>query len=264
MSVSEPSRRQDKHSPLLKIRKDYAVRRPPSEECLRVACSLTLHLSSSLPFLPIQSCCLLSFIAPRRDGLLALWPESCHKEILIRARKAHVIRVKSLHQQQYTIGSMWTQKLTHFSSAACLVIALALVLLHACASANMPQIVIHPHNGQPVRIVVEVANTPEKRSLGLMFRKDLPASHGMLFIFPHEEPLAFWMKNTPLPLDIVFINAARTVVNIVADTIPFSEKPLPSTAPAQFVLEVHAGFCQKHGITAGAQVDLPGGQPPAT
>lgn len=97
-----------------------------------------------------------------------------------------------------------------------------------------------------------------------MFRKDLPATQGMLFVFPREEPLSFWMKNTPLPLDIVFISAARTVVNIIANTTPFSENPLPSGTPAQFVLEVHAGFCQRHGITAGARVDLPGVRPPAT
>lgn len=172
--------------------------------------------------------------------------------------------MKSTRKVQPTVGQTKRQELHRAASPACLVIALTLVLLHACASANTPQIVIHPQNGPPVPIPVEIANTPEKRSFGLMFRKDLPAAQGMLFVFPREEPLSFWMKNTPLPLDIVFISAARTVINIVANTTPFSENPLPSGAPAQFVLEVHAGFCQRYGITAGARVDLPEVRPPAT
>jgi uncharacterized protein len=145
-----------------------------------------------------------------------------------------------------------------------LVLPLGIVLFCACASANTPQVTIHPQSGQPLQVAVEIVNTPQKRAFGLMYRKDLSESQGMLFVFPREEPLSFWMKNTPLPLDIVFINSAHTVVNIAANTTPFSEEPLPSAAPAQFVLEVNAGFCQKHGITAGARVDLPGVQPPAT
>lgn len=139
-----------------------------------------------------------------------------------------------------------------------------IVLLGACASANTPQVTIHPQSGRPVHVAVEIASTPQKRAFGLMYRKDLSESQGILFLFPREEPLSFWMKNTPLSLDIVFINSAHTVINITANTTPFSEEPLPSAAPAQFVLEVNAGFCQKHRITAGAQVDLPRVQPPAT
>ncbi len=65
------------------------------------------------------------------------------------------------------------------------------------------------------------------------------------------------MKNTPLPLDIIFINTAHTIVSIAQNTTPFSEKPLPSDGPAQFVLEVNGGFCQRQGVTAGDRVDLP-------
>jgi uncharacterized membrane protein (UPF0127 family) len=143
-----------------------------------------------------------------------------------------------------------------------LFIPLVLFLLCACASASAPQVTIHPQSGQPVSVAVEIANTPQKRAFGLMFRKDLSESQGMLFLFPREEPLSFWMKNTPLPLDIIFISSAHTIVSIAANTTPFSEAPLPSVGPAQFVLEVNAGFCQKHGITAGARVDLPHMQPP--
>ncbi len=84
----------------------------------------------------------------------------------------------------------------------------------------------------------------------------------MLFLFPHEELLSFWMKNTPLPLDIIFINTARMIVSIVQNTTPFSEKPLPSGSPAQFVLEMNGGFCQQHGITVGDRVEFAGILPP--
>lgn len=66
------------------------------------------------------------------------------------------------------------------------------------------------------------------------------------------------MKNTPLPLDIIFINAGHTIVSIARNATPFSEKPLASGSPAQFVLEVNGGFCQRHGVTVGDQVEFAG------
>jgi uncharacterized membrane protein (UPF0127 family) len=131
-------------------------------------------------------------------------------------------------------------------------------LFYACASAVTPQVVLHPQKGEPIRVSVEIADTPQKRSFGLMYRRDLPESHGMLFLFPREEPLSFWMKNTPLPLDIIFINAGHTIVSIAQNTTPFSEKPLPSASPAQFVLEVNGGFCQRHGVATGDRVEFTG------
>jgi uncharacterized membrane protein (UPF0127 family) len=140
-----------------------------------------------------------------------------------------------------------------------------LVLLVACSSSpSLPQVTLFPHNGAPVRVTVEIADTPMKRNFGLMHRRDLPQSHGMLFLFPQEEPLSFWMKNTPLPLDIIFINAAHTIVSIAANTTPFSETSIPSAGPAQFVLEVNGGFCQRYGIAAGSKVTLLGLQHPPT
>ncbi|MBI3250060.1 MAG: DUF192 domain-containing protein [Deltaproteobacteria bacterium] len=132
-----------------------------------------------------------------------------------------------------------------------------LVLSSACASSNLPQVVVYSASGTPVRVAVEIADTPTKRNFGLMYRRDLSAVQGMLFLFPREEPQSFWMRNTPLPLDIIFISAARTIVSITANTTPFSETPLPSDGPAQFVLEVNAGFCQQHGIAVGGRVELP-------
>lgn len=117
--------------------------------------------------------------------------------------------------------------------------------------------ILHSSQGKAVPVPVEVVATPEKRSLGLMYRKDLPKTHGMLFLFPREQLLSFWMKNTPLALDIVYINSGHTIVGIIANTKPFSEEPLSSALPAQFALEVHAGFCRQHGIAVGSQVALP-------
>ncbi|MGH8005679.1 MAG: DUF192 domain-containing protein [Candidatus Binatia bacterium] len=127
----------------------------------------------------------------------------------------------------------------------------------ACASST-PHVVIHPQTGDPIRVSVEIADTAEKRNFGLMYRNELPELHGMLFLFPREAPLSFWMKNTPLPLDIIFINATHTIVSIAQNTTPFSPKPLPSGSPAQFVLEVNGGFCQRHGVAVGDRVALPG------
>lgn len=136
--------------------------------------------------------------------------------------------------------------------------------LLACTSSSLPNVTLHSSQGNAIHVSVEIVATPEKRNFGLMYRKELPESHGMLFIFPREQPLSFWMKNTPLPLDIIFMNSSHTIVNIVANTEPFSEKPLPSGLPAQFVLEVNAGFCQRHSIRVGSQVELPDALPPMT
>src|SRR5713101_2333732 len=97
----------------------------------------------------------------------------------------------------------------------------ALSLFCACASSSAPQVVIHPQTGDPIRVRVELADTADKRQLGLMYRRELPELSGMLFLFPNEAPLSFWMKNTPLPLDILFINTTHTIVSISQNTTPF-------------------------------------------
>ena len=124
----------------------------------------------------------------------------------------------------------------------------------ACTSS--PKVTIHTSSGNEISITVEVADTPEKRRLGLMYRQDLKEDEGMLFLFPKEEPLTFWMKNTPLSLDIIFINRARQIVSILKEATPYSKKPLPSGQPAQFVLEVLAGFCQRRGVEVGDRVEF--------
>ncbi len=100
-------------------------------------------------------------------------------------------------------------------------------------------------------IVIEIAETEAARTQGLMGRTSIAENEGMLFIFPEEEERSFWMANTPLPLDIIFVNSAFTIVKIHMRTTPYSEESLPSEKPAKYVVEVNAGFCNKFGIQEG-------------
>lgn len=100
-------------------------------------------------------------------------------------------------------------------------------------------------------IEVAIAETPEQRSLGLMDVRNMPTNKGMLFIFEHEEPLSFWMANTPLPLDLIFVNRSMQIVRIHHNAQPYSERQFPSGEPAIYVVEVNAGFCLDHDITEG-------------
>lgn len=100
-------------------------------------------------------------------------------------------------------------------------------------------------------IGVAIADDDNERSLGLMDVNELAPDKGMLFIFPDEQPRSFWMANTPLPLDIIYINADREIVRIHRNTQPFSEENFPSGDPAKYVVEVNAGYCVSHDIQEG-------------
>lgn len=98
---------------------------------------------------------------------------------------------------------------------------------------------------------IEIADDPIERSRGLMFREEMARDHGMLFDFGDEAERFFWMKNTPLSLDIIYIRGDGTVVSIAAGTTPFSTDSIPSDGPAQFVLEVNAGVADEIGLAPG-------------
>ena len=108
-----------------------------------------------------------------------------------------------------------------------------------------------------VRFVVEIADDPAERSRGLMHRTELAEGAGMLFLFDRAERQAFWMKNTPLPLDIIFVDARGVVDSIAAETTPFSERSLPSDGPALAVLEINGGLAERYGIGVGAELRHP-------
>lgn len=101
---------------------------------------------------------------------------------------------------------------------------------------------------------IEVASTDDTREQGLMYRASMPQDHGMLFDFGVTQPVAFWMKNTYIPLDMIFIRANGTVASIARDTTPLSETVVPSGVPVRFVLEVNAGVAAKLGLKPGDQV----------
>ena len=131
--------------------------------------------------------------------------------------------------------------------------ALAIAPLAALAPGEL---VIETRAG-PQRFTIELAATPGERARGLMFRRSMQPDHGMLFDFQTPQPVAFWMKNTPLPLDMLFIDETGTVVRIAADTAPYSETPVPSEQPIRAVLELNAGTSKRLKITPGATVRHP-------
>ncbi len=101
---------------------------------------------------------------------------------------------------------------------------------------------------------VQVADTDATRQTGLMYRRSMPEREGMLFIFQQVHPVAFWMKNTVLSLDILFIDGAGRVMNIARGTTPFSLEPIPADGPTRAVLELNAGASARLGIEVGDRV----------
>ncbi len=95
------------------------------------------------------------------------------------------------------------------------------------------------------KIEIEIAENDAERTQGLMYRKSMDDSKGMLFIFQREEPQSFWMKNTIIPLDIIYVNSKREIVKIYKNTTPFSENSLPSGKPATYVVEVAGGYTDR-------------------
>jgi hypothetical protein len=108
--------------------------------------------------------------------------------------------------------------------------------------------------GKKLPFKVELAASPEAQARGLMFRTELGDNEGMLFPSDVPQPRSFWMKNTPLSLDIIFIGADGRVLNIAADTVPYSLDSVTSNGPASAVLELRAGRAKELGIVAGDRV----------
>ena len=108
------------------------------------------------------------------------------------------------------------------------------------------------------RFAVEVADDPAERAQGLMFVEELGPREGMLFVYEAEKPgIAFWMRNTLIPLDMIFADAEGVVVSVHANAVPLDETPIPAGAPAQFVLEVPGGRAAALGIAAGDRLVHP-------
>lgn len=104
---------------------------------------------------------------------------------------------------------------------------------------------------------VEIADNDAERARGLMYRKELPEGQGMLFDFHREQEVSFWMQNTYIPLDMVFIRADGRILRIAENTEPLSTKLVPSGGPVRAVLEVIGGTTRKLGIAPGDRVASP-------
>lgn len=114
----------------------------------------------------------------------------------------------------------------------------------------------HP-NQKPVTVRAELAITPKERDLGMMFRGELAPKNGMLFVFEKPQILSFWMKNTAIPLDMIFISEHKKVLGVVHNARPHSlEGRGVGNVPSLYVLEVNSGFSKRHGIEKGAKVDF--------
>jgi uncharacterized protein len=115
---------------------------------------------------------------------------------------------------------------------------------------------IQPTKGRPVTIHVEIADTPQLRGRGLMYRKYMPKDTGMWFIFPKRTRQHFWMKNTFIKLDIIFVGDDMRVVDMIWNAQPLSEKPLRPKKRYRFVLEVPAGSAKRYHIAKGTRMAL--------
>jgi len=104
---------------------------------------------------------------------------------------------------------------------------------------------VQPDESIKASIAIEIADTPESQMKGLMGRSVLDDSNGMLFVFDRIEPQKFWMKNTPVSLDIIFIGGDGCILNIVESTTPMSNQRYRSSGPVKYVVEVRAGFAKR-------------------
>jgi uncharacterized membrane protein (UPF0127 family) len=134
-----------------------------------------------------------------------------------------------------------------------MLLALSIVWRQADAEATNGELTVVSTSGKH-SFKVEVVSTPEKMAQGLMYRKSLPEDAGMLFDYGRPQPTSFWMKNTLIPLDMIFIAADGRIVNIHERAVPLSLDPIPSQGPVRGVLEVNGGTVAKLGIKPGDRV----------
>jgi uncharacterized membrane protein (UPF0127 family) len=109
------------------------------------------------------------------------------------------------------------------------------------------------HGDTLASFTLELAESTAETTQGMMYRRSVPEGTGMLFVMPEERYQSFWMRNTYVPLDIIYISEAGTVVSIQANAQPMNETPLPSEGPAKYVLEIAGGSSAPLGITPGTK-----------
>ncbi len=142
---------------------------------------------------------------------------------------------------------------------------LALAVAAGCSHAGPPRapdgpraptVLLEPEGAPPVRVRVEVARSDEEHQRGLMYRSHLEADAGMLFLFDRETHQVFWMRNTYVPLDMIFIGKDLRVVGVVERAEPLTDAPRSVEGRSQYVLEVEGGFAARHRIGGGTRVQF--------
>ncbi len=148
--------------------------------------------------------------------------------------------------------------------ACAVVLASALGAVPGAAQSTAAPVACHPDtalltlpSGGQAQFRLEIADDEDERELGLMNRDHLARSAGMLFVYPDERRVAFWMRNTLIPLDMIFVDGAGRVVSVHENAKPHDETPIPSGAPVRFVLEINGGLARAIGIAPGAVLSHP-------
>ncbi|MEM8655068.1 MAG: DUF192 domain-containing protein [Pseudomonadota bacterium] len=139
--------------------------------------------------------------------------------------------------------------------------AVATLLIITCGQAALAQcaegtVWIRGEFGT-ARFTVEIADTERARAIGLMNRASMPASEGMLFIYPRPRTLSFWMRNTLIPLDMVFVDPRGIVQKVHHEAVPLDETPIPGGDGLTHVLEINGGLARRMGIAEGAELRHP-------
>ena len=129
--------------------------------------------------------------------------------------------------------------------------------LYASETFPTGRLTIETASGGKYGFAIEIAQTPRQMAQGLMFREQLAPDAGMLFVLPATQTMSMWMKNTLIPLDMIFIRADGTIARIEANTAPLSLDPIVAGEPVASVLELAGGRAAQLGITAGARVKWP-------
>jgi uncharacterized membrane protein (UPF0127 family) len=150
------------------------------------------------------------------------------------------------------IRGMWTRL---FMRSGSLMLLLAVVFAIPACAAQEPQVQLKGET-----FTVDLALTREEQARGLMFVEEMPQDRGMLFIFPREGMRGFWMKNTRIPLDILYFDSDLALVSVVENARPCASSgrcpTLPSEGPAQYVLELNAGMARTLGVQRGDELKL--------
>ena len=135
---------------------------------------------------------------------------------------------------------------------------LVVLVLAACGGGARGPVARFETARGTAEVALEIADTPPARNRGLMYRDNLPDGRGMLFVFDDDADHSFWMKNTLIPLDMIFISADHRIIGVRANATPLSTASIGVDAPSRYVLEVPGGWAARHGVGTGDRVVLVG------